>query len=101
MNRGATTRLLLPKGRLSREIKVSSSVRQGDNFSLIAYELQFEPYLRRLDQVVVGVTMGSPRPGPSQNSAAHTEKGPACVDDSVVGSTDINDLKTVDEVAAR
>ena len=101
MNRGATTRLLLPNGRLSREIRVSSSVRQGDNFSLIAYELQFEPYLRRLDEVVVGVTMGSPRPGPSQNPAAYTEKGPACVDDSVVVSTDINDLMTVDQVAAR
>ena len=101
MNRGATTRLLLPKGGLSREIKLSTSVRQGDNFSLIAYELQFEPYLRRLDEVVVGVTMGSPRPGPSHNPAAYTEKGPACVDDSVVVSTDITNLRTVDEVAAR
>ena len=95
MNRGATTRLLLPKGKVSRQIKVSSSVRQGDPFSLIAYELQFEPYLRRLDEVVVGVTMGSPRPGPSHNPAAYTEKGPACVDDSVVVSTDIGDLRMV------
>ena len=101
MNRGASTRLLLPRGRLSREIQLSTSVRQGDPFALLAYEIQFEPFLRRLEAVLAGVTLGSRRPGLTPNPAAYTEKGSACVDDNVVISSCMNDLLLVDQVAAR
>ena len=105
LNRGATTRILLPMGRVSREIKLAVSIRQGDPSSLNAFQIQFEPYLRRLDQVLKGVIIGGPRHAASHLSQgqaqAHVEKGPAVVDDVVVTSTDISDLRRVDEVSSR
>ena len=103
LTHSATTRILLPRGRLSRPIHLSISLRQGDPFSLIAFEIQFEPYLRRLDQVLVGVMIGGPRLGAALHprlQATYTEKGPAVVDDVVVTSTDIMDLQRVDQVSA-
>ena len=61
LHRGASTRLLLGNGKLSTPINLLTSLRQGCPLAMPAYVVQYEPFLRRLDQVLLGVTLKSPR----------------------------------------
>ena len=61
-----------------------------------AYVVQYEPFLRRLDQVLLGVTMSSPRQAEVLNS-----KGEAFCDDNGIVSSGVEDLRTFDATCRR
>ena len=90
-HKGATTRLIIGKGKLSEPISLLISLRQGCPFAMPAYVIQYEPFLCHLDRVLAGVTFGNP-----SNTRALKESGEAFADDNVNISTSIKDLGTFD-----
>ena len=101
LHRGASTKLLLSGGRLSDPISIKVSERQGDPWAMIGYIIQFEPFLRALERVVTGVTLGLPRVTMTPNPGSHTEKGPAFADDYGVITTNEKDLLQIDQLTKR
>ena len=96
LHRGATTRLLLSNGKLSPPIKLLTSLRQGCPLAMPAYVIQYEPFLRRLDMVLEGVTLKSPRQAEVLKS-----KGEAFCDDNGIASTSVEDLSIFDLTCRR
>ena len=96
LHRGATTRLLLGNGKLSAPINLLTSLRQGCPLAMPAYVVQYEPFLRRLDQVLHGVTLKSPR-----QTEMLKAKGEAFCDDNGIVSTSVEDLSIFDSTCRR
>ena len=96
LHRGASTRLLLGNGKLSTPIHLLTSLRQGCPLAMPAYVVQYEPFLRRLDQVLLGVTLKSPR-----QTEVLKAKGEAFCDDNGIASTSVEDLETFDSTCRR
>ena len=96
LHRGATTRLLLGNGKLSPPISLLTSLRQGCPLAMPAYVVQYEPFLRRLDQVLQGVKISSPRVAETLDS-----KGEAFCDDNGIVSTNVEDLDKFDSTCRR
>ena len=101
LHRGATTRLLYGEGRMSENIHIKVSERQGDPWAMTGYIIQFEPFLRALEKVVTGVTLGLPRITMTPNPGSHTEKGPAFADDYGIITTNEQDLLKIDQLTMR
>ena len=96
LHKGATTRLLLGNGKLSAPISLLTSLRQGCPLAMPAYVVQYEPFLRRLDQVLQGVTLKSPR-----QTDVLKAKGEAFCDDNGIASTSVEDLNIFDSTCRR
>jgi hypothetical protein len=85
LHRGARASFLLEK--LSPELQVVFSIRQGDPLALILFVIHLEPYLVRLEKVLQGLRMGQVR-----------EASLGYVDDVNGLGRDLNDLATMDTI---
>ena len=101
LHQGATTRILFGGGRLSKPIRIKVSERQGDPWAMTGYIIQFEPFLRALEKIVTGVTLGLPRITMTPNPGSYTEKGPAFADDYSIITTNEQDLLKIDQLTRR
>ena len=85
---GARTRFIL--GSLTRSIRVSFSIRQGDPLSMLLYIVYIEPLLIYIEQRIVGLSFSTIQPGLD-----------AYCDDINIMSKNARDLVVVDEAVRK
>ena len=88
IHHGARTRFILES--LTRSIRVSFSIRQGDPLSMLLYIVYIEPLLIFIEQRVVGLSFANIHPGLD-----------AYCDDVNIMSKNVQDLLVVDEAVRK
>jgi hypothetical protein len=84
LHKGATTQFILHF--LTRTIQVNFSIRQGDPLAMIIYIIYVEPLLLLIEKMTTGLRMGT-----------MVQRVEAYCDDINLVSTDLQDLRKVDE----
>jgi hypothetical protein len=85
LHRGATASFLLH--RITPEVPITFSIRQGDPIAMLLYNIQLQPYLLRLEDFLPGVVFPD-----------FEEKVEAYVDDVVAVGEHEEDLITIDVI---
>jgi hypothetical protein len=85
LHRGATASFLLHC--ITPAVSITFSIRQGDPIAMLLYNIQLQPYLLRLEEVLPGVAFPD-----------FEERVEAYVDDVVTLGEDENDLLTIDTI---
>jgi hypothetical protein len=86
LHRGATASFLLD--RVTREVPISFSIRQGDPIAMLLFNIQLQPFLLRLEDILPGVAFPD-----------FEERVEAYVDDVVVVGEDEADLLIINVIS--
>ncbi len=85
LQKGATASFLL--NRITREVPITFSIQHGDLIAMLLFNIQLQPFLLRLEEVLLGVTFPD-----------FEERVEAYVDDLVVVGEDDDDLLIINVI---